>query len=494
MSIHQVPAKGHDTVDVTLVNLPQPNLGNDVSICLSDPIPTLNSNVSSAQAYQWYLNGVIIAGAVGQTYQPTTAGTYSVLVSTAANCDGSDTLELIILPSLPVALGPDQTICANDPAATLNANVSAASYQWYLNGSAISGAVNQTHQATQSGTYSVIATSVSGCTGGDTAQLVVNAVPGVSLGPDTTVCALANYGLNAGNSGATFQWLLNGSAISGANSQMYTPTQTGTYSAVVTNSNNCTDTGNVIVTLVNQAAQPTPMDACANDPMPVLDAGVTNVGYWWINSNNDTLATTQQFQPSAPGTYTVVVHINGSCENSNTATIYELPSVGFTSNYDADPLHNGIHLCEEDDLEITVTSSPSASSYIWTYTSLGGSPLDLNNNTPVYMVPQLAYGEYEIEVTDVNGCVNRIHIEVEEECELTFHNVITPNFDGYNDYWVIENFDPSVSHSLNIYNRWGNEVFTTSSYKNDWYGVDLPHGVYYYVLNYNGKGYNGNHH
>jgi hypothetical protein len=193
-------------------------------------------------------------------------------------------------------LGPDQTLCANDPSAVLNANVTAATYQWYLNGNAIGGATGQTHAAGQSGTYTVIATSVSGCTGTDTVSVTINALPVVNLGPDTTVCILTGYQLNAGNAGApSFQWLLNGSVIPGETQPVYTPTQTGTYAAVVTNSDNCTDTGFVNITVVNQAAAPTPQSAsyCEGEAIPVLDAGVTNVDYQWLDGSPPVRAPTR---------------------------------------------------------------------------------------------------------------------------------------------------------------------------------------------------------
>jgi hypothetical protein len=36
--------------------------------------------------------------------------------------------------------------------------------------------------------------------------------------------------------------------------------------------------------------------------------------------------------------------------------------------------------------------------------------------------------------------------------------------------------------ALNVFNRWGNEVFNETDYKNDWDGGELSPGVYYYYL------------
>lgn len=61
-------------------------------------------------------------------------------------------------------------------------------------------------------------------------------------------------------------------------------------------------------------------------------------------------------------------------------------------------------------------------------------------------------------------------------------NVITPNGDGKNDLWRIDNIQ-HTSNSLRLYNRWGEEVLNTSDYKNDWSGKNVSPGVYYFFIN-----------
>ncbi|RZL36746.1 MAG: DUF11 domain-containing protein [Pedobacter sp.] len=62
-------------------------------------------------------------------------------------------------------------------------------------------------------------------------------------------------------------------------------------------------------------------------------------------------------------------------------------------------------------------------------------------------------------------------------------NVITPNGDGKNDKFVINGLEFHPEHKLNIFNRWGNEVFRSiASYKNTWDGQNLKDGTYYYLL------------
>ena len=65
-------------------------------------------------------------------------------------------------------------------------------------------------------------------------------------------------------------------------------------------------------------------------------------------------------------------------------------------------------------------------------------------------------------------------------------NALSPNGDGKNDVLVIEGLQNYPNHTLCIYNRWGNEVYKTTNYNNDWSGTwngkGLPDGVYFYFL------------
>ena len=72
-----------------------------------------------------------------------------------------------------------------------------------------------------------------------------------------------------------------------------------------------------------------------------------------------------------------------------------------------------------------------------------------------------------------------------EECgfDLTIPNVITPNSDGHNDLFEIENLPENTE--LIILNRWGNIVFSSANYQNNWNGIntsgkELVDGIYTY--------------
>lgn len=79
---------------------------------------------------------------------------------------------------------------------------------------------------------------------------------------------------------------------------------------------------------------------------------------------------------------------------------------------------------------------------------------------------------------------------------LRFPNVVTPNNDGINDRFVIQNLIEGMAfpiNSLYIYNRWGILVYhkeNISGYEDFWHPVNEPAGSYFY--RFTGKGYTGN--
>jgi large repetitive protein len=69
-------------------------------------------------------------------------------------------------------------------------------------------------------------------------------------------------------------------------------------------------------------------------------------------------------------------------------------------------------------------------------------------------------------------------------------NAITPNSDGKNDELVIDGLEKFPENELVIFNRWGDILYASKPYRNDWQGTNksgnpLPEGTYYYVLRLN---------
>lgn len=91
------------------------------------------------------------------------------------------------------------------------------------------------------------------------------------------------------------------------------------------------------------------------------------------------------------------------------------------------------------------------------------------------------------------------------EGDVVIYNLVTPDEDGKNDYFIIDNIDRFPNNVVEIYNRWGVKVFDTKNYGsigNVFKGFSdgrvtvnkrekLPTGTYFYILKYEVKNGNG---
>lgn len=108
----------------------------------------------------------------------------------------------------------------------------------------------------------------------------------------------------------------------------------------------------------------------------------------------------------------------------------------------------------------------------------------------------LSVGTYTfyITATDPNSCegsafvaqvqVLAIPVQVEKE--------FTPNNDGIDDTWIITNIDEFPNCSIQVFNIYGNNVYTSTGYNVPWNGTfrnkSLPVGTYFYIIYlYNGS-------
>lgn len=80
--------------------------------------------------------------------------------------------------------------------------------------------------------------------------------------------------------------------------------------------------------------------------------------------------------------------------------------------------------------------------------------------------------------------INANNDNIPDDCEP--YNIITPNNDGSNDFFVIPCLYNYPDHELRIFNRWGNQVYFTTQYQQNWdgnwNGRPLPPGTYFYTL------------
>ena len=188
------------------------------------------------------------------------------------------------------------------------------------------------------------------------------------------------------------------------------------------------------------------------------------------------------------GVYYVTQSTAGGCESEAaelTVTLDDTDAPTFTDG--------GNVFCEFDDatladLEESVVGDGEIT---WYATATGTEPLStaemLENNVTYYAA-----------ITGESGCESSERLPVTvtlEDCEVVIPEAFSPNGDGINDSFVIENLASEYpDFRLEIYNRWGEPVYTGNASTPEWNGVStegsfgsgvVPAGVYFYILYYN---------
>jgi len=108
-------------------------------------------------------------------------------------------------------------------------------------------------------------------------------------------------------------------------------------------------------------------------------------------------------------------------------------------------------------------------------------------------------GHYSVEAYK-NSCSGKTGFNVtvsEKGPEPVISNIFTPNGDGHNDLWEILNLSDFKPCQVNVFDRYGTQVFSSSDYKNDWdgsyNGKQLANDTYYYFVRCsNNLNYKGN--
>lgn len=360
-----------DAVTVTVAGSAAINAGPDVTICIGQ---STTLSATGGATYSWN-NGLGVGN--GFTVSPSTTTTYTVTGTDAGGCVGTDAMTVTVNPLPTINAGPDQAVCAGT-AVTLTAT-GGTSYTW---NNGVTQGVAFTPAATT--TYTVTGTSAAGCTNTDQVLVTVNPLPIVSAGPDFSVCTGGSATLN-GSGAAIYTW--NNGVTNGV---AFTPASTQTYTVTGTSVAGCTNTDQVVVSVLTNAPVNAGPDVaiCSGQSTTLTATGA--VTYNWDQG----LGTGNGFTVSPTGTttYTVVGTDGNGCIGTDaiTVTVNPLP----TTNAGADQT-----VCQGSSVTLTATG---AATYTW----------DNGVNNGVAFTPAVGTVTYTVTGTSAAGCITTDQVVV----------------------------------------------------------------------------------
>lgn len=188
------------------------SLGNP--FCPEEGMTTLTT--LGGNSYQWFKDGVSIPNATNQMYQTAESGTFSVQVD-LGSCQASGSIELES-EGFMSGLNVDETNTIEvGETLTVRAMTTAANpeFEWYLNGSIISGEDTDTYVASEFGDYKVIITQTSGCL--VSTELMFFIVEPIEQFPD--VANIPNL-ISPNGDGINDTWVIPMQYVSGTNTEV----------------------------------------------------------------------------------------------------------------------------------------------------------------------------------------------------------------------------------------------------------------------------------
>lgn len=481
------------------------DIGSDRTVAGNNPLcpgdtQLLDAFEPAGSAYQWFQNGVPIAGATSPQYIVSSPGTYSVDVSLGGGpCIAADEV-LMEYVSSPTAVSPvtlqqcddngDNLVTFNLLSAIPAMGVSNVDIRFYPTLAAAQSDVQQINDV--SNYTAVVPASVTarianayGCFTYATVQLQTPsgliAAPAPVVVCDNNADGTTVFSLNGDiipavtpllppGANATFHATLS-DAAAGINALLnfFTNTTPFNQSLFVRVSNGVDCLG--LVTLPLQVnvfqgaiAQDETRFICPAEAQ-ILTAEFGNTYLW------NTGATTRSITVGTAGDYSVIISdTNGCTQEQNFSVLYSEPAT-----------INSIEVGDFQGGNNTVTINASgAGNYQYTLANQTQTDPTFENVPP---------GIYEAFVADSNGCTTIGPLEV---VVMDYPRFFTPNADNINDRWLIKNLQRFPAAIVTIFDRFGKILHRGAATDEGWDGTFnnsvLPASDYWFVIDFaNGK-------
>lgn len=189
----------------------------------------------------------MISGATNQSYAASQSGSYSVTVTDANGCTGSDNIEIQLTQFSAADTLLCEKFCIDFTDHSLNNPVS---WQWIFDGGIPATSANQDPTGIcydNPGLFDVTLTTTDASGNSDTLTLT----DFITIYTNPFAPVITQNGNTLSSSPATsYQWYLNGVLIPGATNQSYEITQSGIYTVVIADANGCTSQSDLEATLV----------------------------------------------------------------------------------------------------------------------------------------------------------------------------------------------------------------------------------------------------
>ena len=223
-----------------------------------------------------------------------------------------------------------------------------------------------------------------------------------------------------------------------------------------------------------------------------LVSGVGSTDNAAFNVSGNQIRASQVYSFSTKNSYSIRVRATDkgglSFEKVYTVSVSQMPTLTGTGNEYGTQLQTIASTTPKISKGFTsqlIVSGSDVASYNW-------SPSASLSSTSIYnpIAKPSQTQSYSVRVTNVYGSSTTLSITVEvmEDFKVVATNLLTPNGDGQNDKWEIENLSSYPNNQLFIMDRSGRVIYLKKDYANDWDGLyngaPLPSDTYYFLLTF----------
>lgn len=414
--------------------------------------------------------------------------TYQDINNASGFVIGTDTIRVVRPNAIntPAIVTNAKCNAATDASFTINPTGSVGPFQYSLNGGVTYQASN-VFSGLAAGVYNVRVQDIGTSCIRDTMITITEPLVLDATAPTTnSTCSATPNGIitvNASGGTTNYSYSLDGTTFQSSN--IFTVAE-GNYTVTIKDANGCTKTVPVTVTLTDNLTVQTRSDTTICRGASIQLTTTSNAAtYSWTpaSSLNDATLASPMASPTSDTHYTVTA-VLGQCTKTDDVDVIVKQDV----SVDAGPTE--VSILSGDFVQIFATAT-GASSYLWTPAT------GLSSATILSPIAQPAITTlYTLTATNSVGCyaTDDILIKVIPYC-IKVKNAFTPNGDGINDLWLVyDNYECLKNIKVHVFNRYGNSVFESNDYHNDWdgryKGKSLPDATYYAVIDFllvNGK-------
>ena len=268
-------------------------------------------------------------GMSGSTFDPSIAGigTHTIRYAWAfGGCTGTYGQQVTVIAGPNASFtGPASSYCQNSPAVTLVPATSGGTFT----GPGVSG-TTFTPSAAGPGLVQITYTLPGSCSATTTQSVTVNALPIVSLGPDTSICQGDTLLLNASNPGSTYAWT---TPLGPRTTQMVQAYFPGTYIANVTSGAGCSKRDTLIMNFLSLPTAAFSMNLGGLPVVLFIDNSIGNpTGWAWTFGDGGTSAVQNPNHTyTSNGTYIVKLIVTGICGTDSFIDTLQVLNISLTS-------------------------------------------------------------------------------------------------------------------------------------------------------------------